>query len=311
MLSTIFAKAFIIPLAEDEIGKIKKVVDAYLKEVNIDKLQQCGEVYFKRVRKEELQTDLKEIAASLNLDFLDLSDLAYVALAEYILCTMVCSTTMSEKFRFLASMFIRNFLVLQKTEFKMFFPEALKQSLQYASFYMKKNGTINEIEEYSFKPEIFSASKWPDIIASGESLSQRHFDEIKVYVLKAEKYDFLQVVSSAKKLKCKDNFQKALEVAYLLSHTSSWLMVDSNPKETIRQIMSGSKTRKKLQNISFDLTGCPFDNIQSSSSVLLDCIYHSDEYDENLGLMEFSPLELAVYLYYEFLLEKLLKEYGE
>lgn len=311
MLSAILAKAFIIPLSKVETDKIKKVVDAYLHEVDVDKLQLCGDVYFLRKRKDELQSALEECAVSLEQNFLDLSDLAYVALAEYILCTMVCSSAVSCKFRFLASMFIRNFLVLQKTESQIFNPEALKQTLKYASNYMEEQGTVNECEEYSLRPEIFNASKWSDIIASEESLSASHFDEIKTYALKAEKYDYMQTVISEKKNKYKDSFQKALAVAYRLSHVSSWLMVDSNPKATIKQIMSGNKTKKKMQSISLDTAELPCHNIQGHSSLLLDYMYHPLNRDVKLGQMEFTPTELAIYLYYEFLLEKLLREYGE
>ena len=311
MLSVILAKAFIIPLSKTETDQIKKVVDTYLKDVDVDKLQLCGEVYFLRKRKEKLQSELENCAASLEQKFLDLSDLAYVALAEYILCTIACSSAVSGKFRFLASMFIRNFLVLQKAGFKMFYPEALKQSLRYASNYLEEHGTVNGIDEYSLKPKIFSASNWSDIFSSDEKLSQNHFEEIKTYAFKAEKYDFIQAVNSEKKIQYKDSFQKALAVAYHLSHVSSWLMVDSNPKATIKQIMSGNKTMKKLQSICLDTAELLCENIQGSSSLLLDYIYHPLKRDAKLGEMEFTPTELAVYLYYEFLLEKLLKEYGE
>lgn len=311
MLSSILTKAFIIPLSEREIDTIEKVVDVYLNDVDVAKLQLCGDVYFNRDRNDVFQSKLEENADSLEIKLPEMSDLAYVALAEFILCAMAGSSTMSDTFRFLTSMFVRNFLVLQKTERQLFYPEALISTLKYADTYMEEKSKAKELEEHLFKPKIFNANGWHDIIGEEESLSKNHFEEIKTYALKAEKYDFLQAVTSAKKMKCKDSFQKAFEVAYRLSHISSWSMVDANPKATIMQIMSGCKARKKMQDINVDTDQFPCEKMESSSSVLLNYIYHSDEHDEELGLMVFSPTELAVYLYYEFLFEKLLMEYGK
>lgn len=64
--------------------------------------------------------------------------------------------------------------------------------------------------------------------------------------------------------------------------------------------MTNSKTSKKLQCIDLDLTAYPYVDIKSNSSLLLGYIYDSEKSNRDLDQMEFSPMEFAIYLYYEF-----------
>lgn len=311
ILSSMLAKAFIVPIPNEEVENIKQIIDGFLEEVNVDKLQLCGAVYFERIKLEEFRSALDKHAETLGLELLaDLSDLAYIALSEYVLYQMACSSSVLEKFRFLTSLYIRNFFVLQKNGQKMFNPHGLKKPLKYADEYLNVKGTISNNGENVFKPNIFWAESWQDVIGEDNSVNLNHLKEIKTYAMKAERYDFLQDVASVKSMTCKDSFQKAFVAAYRLSQISSWLLVDSTPKLTMQKIVTNSKTSKKLQFIDLDLTAYPYVDIKSNSSLLLGYIYDAEKNKRNLDQMEFTPMEFAIYLYYEFLLEKLMKEYG-
>lgn len=311
ILSSMLAKAFIISISDEEIEELKQVVDSFLENISIDKLRLSGAVYFERIRLEEFRKELDEHAKALELDYLPcLSNLAYIALAEYILCQMACASSISEEFRFLTSMYIRNFLVLQKTGRELFYPECLRLPLKYADLYMSSKGTISNVKD-SLKPKIFWGESWKDILGEDDFVTNSYFEEIKAYAMKAERLDFLQNIDSLKSSHYEDEFQKAFEVAYKLSHDSPWLLVDITPKITMQNTMSKSDERKKLQNLSFDLETYPCDNIEGNSSLLLDYIYNSENRNEDIGQIEFAPQELAIYLYYEFLLEKLLNKYGK
>lgn len=222
---------------------------------------------------------------------------------------MACSSSVLEKFCFLTSLYIRNFFVLQKNGQKMFNPYGLMKPLKYADEYLNVKGTISNNGENVFKPNIFRAKSWEDVIGEDNSVTLNHLKEIKTYAMKAEKYDFLQEVASVKSMTCKDSFQKAFVAAYRLSQVSSWLLVDSTPKLTMQKIMTNSKTSKKLQSIDLDLAAYPYVDIKSNSSLLLGYIYDAEN-NRELDQMEFTPMEFAIYLYHEFLLEKLMKEYG-
>lgn len=311
MLSSMLAKAFIIPISDEEIEELKQVVDAFLENISVDKLRLSGAVYFKRNRLEVFRKELNEHAKALELASLPcLSNLAYIALAEYILYQMACASSISEEFRFLTSMYIRNFLVLQKTGKELFYPECLRLPLKYADLYMSSKGTISNVND-SLKPKIFWVESWKDILGEDDFVTDRYFEEIKAYAMKAERLDFLQNINSVKKSYYEDEFQKAFEVAYNLSHASPWLLVDITPKITMQNAMGKSDERKMLKNMSFDLATYPCDNFESNSSLLLDYIYNSENRNEDIGQIEFTPQELAIYLYYEFLLEKLLNKYGK
>lgn len=311
ILSSMLAKAFIIPLSDEEVEDIKLVVDGFLEDVTVDKLQLCGAVYFERIRLEEFRSALNKQTETLELDnHLNLSDLAYIALSEYVLYQMTCSSSVLEDFRFMTSLYIRNFLVLQKNGQKMFYPQGLMKPLKYADEYLKVKGTVSDDGEKNLKPNIFCAESWKEVIGEGNSVNLNHLKEIKTYAMKAEKYDFLQEVASVKSISCKDSFQKAFVAAYRLSQVSSWLLVDSTPKLTMQKILINSKTNKKLQCIDLDLTAYPYVDIKSNSSLLLGYLYDAEKSNRDLDQMEFTPMEFAIYLYYEFLLEKLMKEYG-
>ena len=311
ILSSMLAKAFIVPISDEEVEDIKQVVDGFLEDITVDKLQICGAVYFERIRLEEFRSALDKQAETLELEnHLNLSDLAYIALSEYVLYQMACSSSVLEEFRFLTSLYIRNFLVLQKNGQKMFYPQGLMKPLKYADEYLTVKGSVSNDGENIFKPNIFWAESWKDVIGEDNSVTLNHLKEVRIYAMKAEKYDFLQEVASVKSMTCKDSFQKAFVVAYRLSQVSSWLLVDSTPKLTVQKIMTNSKTSKKLQSIDLDLTAYPYIDIKSNSSLLLDYIYNPEKRNRDLEQMEFTPMKFAIYLYYEFLLEKLMKEYG-
>lgn len=310
VLSSMLAKAFIVPISDEEVENIKQIIDGFLEEINVDKLQLCGAVYFERKNLEEFRSALDKQAETLDLELLaDLSDLAYIALSEYVLYQMACSSSVLEKFRFLTSLYIRNFFVLQKNGQKMFNPYGLMKPLKYADEYLNVKGTISNNGENVFKPNIFRAKSWEDVIGEDNSVTLNHLKEIKTYAMKAEKYDFLQEVASVKSMTCKDSFQKAFVAAYRLSQVSSWLLVEPTPKLTMQKIMTNSKTSKKLQSIDLDLAAYPYVDIKSNSSLLLGYIYDAEN-NRELDQMEFTPMEFAIYLYHEFLLEKLMKEYG-
>lgn len=310
VLSSMLAKAFIVPISDEEVENIKQIIDGFLEEINVDKLQLCGAVYFERIKLEEFRSALDKQAETLDLELLaDLSDLAYIALSEYVLYQMACSSSVLEEFRFLTSLYIRNFFVLQKNGQKMFYPYGLMKPLKYSDEYLNVKGTISNNGENVFKPNIFWAKSWKDVIGEDNSVTLYHLKEIKTYAMKAEKYDFLQEVTSIKSMNCKDSFQKAFVAAYRLSQVSSWILVDSTPKLTMQKIMTNSKTSKKLQCIDLDLTAYPYVDIKSNSSLLLGYIYDAEN-NRKLDQMEFTPMEFAIYLYHEFLLEKLMKEYG-
>lgn len=310
VLSSMLAKAFIIPISDEEVENIKQIIDGFLEEINVDKLQLCGAVYFERIKLEEFRSALDKQAETLDLELhADLSDLAYIALSEYVLYQMACSSSVLEEFRFLTSLYIRNFFVLQKNGQKMFYPYGLMKPLKYSDEYLNVKGTISNNGENVFKPNIFWAKSWKDVIGEDNSVTLYHLKEIKTYAMKAEKYDFLQEVTSIKSMNCKDSFQKAFVAAYRLSQVSSWILVDSTPKLTMQKIMTNSKTSKKLQCIDLDLTAYPYVDIKSNSSLLLGYIYDAEN-NRKLDQMEFTPMEFAIYLYHEFLLEKIMKEYG-
>lgn len=310
VLSSMLAKAFIVPISDEEVENIKQIIDGFLEEINVDKLQLCGAVYFERIKLEEFRSALDKQAETLDLELLaDLSDLAYIALSEYVLYQMACSSSVLEEFRFLTSLYIRNFFVLQKNGLKMFYPYGLMKPLKYSDEYLKVKGTISNNGENVFKPNIFWAKSWNDVIGEDNPVTLTHLKEIKTYAMKAEKYDFLQEVTSIMSMNCKDSFQKAFVAAYRLSQVSSWILVDSTPKLTMQKIMTNSKKSKKFQCIDLDLTAYPYVDIKSNSSLLLGYIYGAEN-NRELDQMEFTPMEFAIYLYHEFLLEKLMKEYG-
>ena len=79
VLSSMLAKAFIVPISNEDVENIKQIIDGFLEEINVDKLQLCGAVYFERIKLEEFRSALDKQAEALDLELLaDLSDLAYI-----------------------------------------------------------------------------------------------------------------------------------------------------------------------------------------------------------------------------------------
>ena len=310
LLREILDNTFIIPISDDEIDIIEKVVGTFMDNMEVEQLQLCGDVYFRKIRIGEFHEQLEKMLPEEVTNMPQLPHLAYVGLAEYILCSVVKDEEQDNDFRFLTSLYIRNSLVCEKFENHLFYPKLLVDALGYTNDYLQRND-IPENIQYTFKPAIFEANSLEDIFDGEISLDQDKFLEIKQLAIKAEKYDFEQTKMLLAKNHCNDKFQKAIDVAYELSHISQWIKVDATPKETIKSILSTSVKQKTLDALNLDLSSYQVENIQSNSSVLLNYLFTDGDKDERIGKTKFSPMEFAVYLYYEFLLEKFLVEYGK
>lgn len=310
LLRTILNKTFILPISDEDLEVVQEIADAFMDDMDVDDLQLCGYVYFERLRIEEFQKSIESKALSNELDMPQLPNLAYIGLAEYILCYVVDDDEKSDDFRFLTSLFIRNYLIWQKYIDKFHCPQPLLSALSYSSTYLRKNVVSNEVEEH-LKPKIFTANGWKYVVGENTSLGQEYFEEIKQYAIKAEKYDFYQIVQAISNKAYSDKFQMALDVSYQLSHVSKWIMVDETPKATIKSIMGKSTKKRKLCDLKLDLSSCKIDEVRSNSSKLLLYLFSGNDEEAGIGQVQFSAVELSVYLYYEFLLEKLLVDYGE
>lgn len=309
MLQEILGKTFIIPISNAEIEIIRKIANIFMDDMEVEQLQLCGEVYFERARIREFQKQLETISTDEKLEMPQLPILAYVGLAEFIFCSVVQDEDQPDDFRFIVSLYIRNYLVCHKYEDQLLCPKLLIETLEFANDYLKRNIAPANVVS-TFKPAIFKANNWKDLLGESASVSQEHFQEIKQFAMKAEKYDFEQAKILIAKSQNKDEFQKAFDAAYKLAHVSQWIKVDATPKETIKTIIRKSAIQKKLCAINIDLSSYEVDDIQSDSSILLRYLLGKGDKDERIGEAKFSPTEFAVYLYYEFLLEKFLVEYG-
>lgn len=310
LLRTILDKTFIIPISDEELEVVMQIAIAFMDDMDVDDLQLCGYVYFERLHIEEFQKTIEAKALSNELELPQMPILAYIGMAEYILCNVIEDDTQSDDFRFLASLFIRNYLICQKYVDRFHCPQPLLCALTYSSEYLKKDVVSNDVKEF-LKPKIFEADGWKDIFGENTSLGQEHFEEIKQYAIKAEKYDFSQKVQALSNNGNLNKFQMALDVSYQLSHVSQWLLVDETPKATIMSIMDKSKKKRKLCDLTLDLSSCEIGEVRSNSSKLLQYLFVDNDKDVRIGQVQFSAVELAVYLYYEFLMEKLLVDYGE
>lgn len=310
LLRTILNKTFIIPISDEDLEVVQEIADAFMDDMDVDDLQLCGYVYFERLRIDEFQKAIESKAISNELYMPQLPNLAYIGLAEYILCYVAGDDVQADDFRFLTSLFIRNYLITQKYINKFHCPQPLLSALSYSSTYLRKSVVSDEVGEV-LKPKIFAANDWKDIFDENTSLGQAHFEEIKQYAIKAEKYDFYQKVQAISSKAYSDKFQKALDVSYQLSHVSQWIMVDETPKATIKSIMGKPTKKRKLCDLRLDLSSCEIDDVRSNSSKLLQYLFSDNDEEAGIGQVQFSAVELSVYLYYEFLLEKLLIDYGE
>lgn len=310
MLQEVLNKIFVIPISDSEIDVIQKITDAYMAEMEVAQLELCGEVYFERSRIDEFQKQLEANSSEEGLTMPHLPNLAYVGLAEYILCSVINDEEQSDDFRFLTSLYIRNYLVCQKYDNFLFNTKLLVDTFVYANNYLKDNVASGEVHN-SLKPAIFKANNWKDVLGEPMSVTQEHFKEIKQFAMKAEKYDFEQSKSLIAKSLYKNKYQQAFDAAYRLSCTSEWIKVDATPKNTIKGIIGKSERQKHLSAFDIDLSSYEIGNIQSNSSILLRYFFDRGNKDERIGLAKFTAVEFAVYLYYEFLLEKFLVEYGK
>ena len=144
--------------------------------------------------------------------------------------------------------------------------------------------------------------------------------ELKSVFYDAAKHRYDQLLKELSKSDEENNhYVKAYQTAKMLIDDSPWLFIEKQAEKSLWNLVNEKKTETMCQPLSEIMTSIQekneniIDEEFDSTSVLLTLISGGEACykDVNLMNMKFTPMEFAIYIYYEMLTEKLMKHIGK
>lgn len=301
----------IIPYEEDMISRLITINKKYADRANRQIIEDCVSAFVCGTRNDALTSFFTEQYIGLYGEKLVLPQVVFYILSEYVVYFLIMDSespcTNSDKMMY--SLIVRNMMLIRKDSYnKLLAPEFIPPMYSVADQYRKEKCQMEEDSDSKITPEIFESKNFVDM---NFNLSEDHFQEIKRLSQKAEIWDYKELINNIKlKYKDKSPFILAYFSAKLLAVTPRWKYVDSNPEKTLMNILGSNLKKKKLENIKAEVMECDeYKSIdsKSKSSVLLAYMNSTENFAE-IGNLNFSKLEFAIYIYYELFLEEQIKD---
>jgi hypothetical protein len=197
-------------------------------------------------------------------------------------------------------------MVIRKNSYNQLLAPAFMLSLYpFSESYRKDENRIEKCSDKQIVPDIFLYNNFEEM---GLTLDEDRFDEIKQLAQQATKLEYQELISDIQSKGIEDPFVLAYYAANILAITPEWKYVDANPVKTLMNIFPADRKNIKLKNIKVKLMDSEWYtsyNAHSKSSLLLNYIGDTNVTNE-IGELQFSDLEFAIYMYYEFFLEELI-----
>jgi len=299
-LSQMSKDVLVIPFSDETAEKIDKFCCGQIEGIDTDRVEELILSFLNRKSDSELQKAFEKYATENEM----VSDLSIEAImpviAEYIVLKVI-EDCEDEGDRALFSLMLKNALILAvKGEGFVANAQAVANMFGYyfayltdeKSFEKEDNNAVSELLEAD--DDSFS-EKWADVDG----------DIAKAIVFDAVQYRYKNFVDALKV-----DTENIIKGAYILVNqlvkNSPWLYADIEPAQTINQKLGEAGTRTvTLTTVKEELKGIVEKDGDEYrlTSVLLRLIVDDDEDIALAGSTELTISELAVYLYYELLVE--------
>jgi len=232
----------------------------------------------------------------------------WIPLTAFILFISIKDSELDNELKAIYSAILMNYMILQKGKFSNVpFKKYIIQLYGHFDRYMEEKNEIQESDDDDLLNKILADVDFVD----NEGITN---DDLQYIANDAAKYRMTQLMKSDELANVDNLFNRTYKGLMIFFEKLPWLYLDFKIQDIIQVLLpQKSNSTKKLKNILDDIRN--MDNFTapqyaSNSSILLRLL-GNDSKLEGTSVIEqkFTPKELCVYLYYELMLEKELKEY--
>ncbi|KAA6332732.1 hypothetical protein EZS27_018791 [termite gut metagenome] len=309
VLEKMLNSVLVIPSQKDLISRLTSLCENYAKTINRHKVEDCVSAFICGMTNTTLRSYIIKQYSEQFSENVKLAPVVYKILSEYVVHMLIVDPDeqYDDTDRMIYSLIVRNMMVFRKNSYnQLYTPEFIVSLYPFSDSYREGKSHIEDCSEKQITPDIFVSENFDDMGLTLEDL----FNEIKQLAQRAAKLEYQELINGIKSKGIEDPFVLAYYAADILAINPEWKYVDANPVKTLVDILPASRKKMKLENIKLKLKDSEWYttyDVQSKSSLLLNYIEGSNMINE-IGELQLSDLEFAIYMYYEFFLEELITD---
>lgn len=234
----------------------------------------------------------------------------WIPLTAFMLLVSIENSELNDELKAIYSAILMNYMILQKGIFaNVPFKKYIIQLYGHFDKHMEEKNEISKSDEDDLLKKILTDE---DFIEN-ESITN---NDLQCIANDAAKYQMTQLMKSDELANIDNLFNRTYNGLLIFFEKLPWLYLDFTIQDIIQALLpQKNNSTKKLKNILDDIRN--MDNFTvpqyaSNSSILLRLLDNDPEIEETSVIeQKFTPKEFCVYLYYELMLEKKLKEYND
>lgn len=298
----------VIPFSEEDAETLDRFCEKQVEEITQKRFESLVLGFLTRENEEELEEAFENFCK--DEDYGDgLSRAAIIpVLSEYIVLKTIENVESNEDSA-LYSLLLKNALILAvKGNGFVAYPKAVADAFDIYSNYIADEKTFAKEDGGNEVTRIVLDSE-DDTLAA--TINNAESEVVKSIVYDAAAYRYKKIVDEISI--DPDNLTEELyNVAEHLVENAPWVYIDKKPAETIKTILGNvSNTEVSLGEVIEKLKCEDDEGEYLPTSILLRLLSGDDKDIELSSETRFTAAEMAVYLYYELLAEKLSKEINE
>lgn len=298
----------VIPFSEEDAETLDRFCEKQVEEITQKRFESLVLGFLTRENEEELEEEFENFC--IDEDYGDgLSRAAIIpVLSEYIVLKTIENVESNEDSA-LYSLLLKNALILAvKGNGFVAYPKAVADAFDIYSNYIADEKTFAKEDGGNEVTRIVLDSE-DDTLAA--TINNAESEVVKSIVYDAAAYRYKKIVDEISI--DPDNLTEELyNVAERLVENAPWVYIDKKPAETIKTILGNvSNTEVSLGEVIEKLKCEDDEGEYLPTSILLRLLCGDDKDIELSSETRFTAAEMAVYLYYELLAEKLSKEINE
>lgn len=310
VLERMLNSVLVIPFQRDLTSRLESICKSYADTIDRIKFENCVSAFLRGMTNITLHSYIiKQYREQFN-EIVQLPPVVYKILSGYVAYVLIVDVDeeYDDTDRMIYSLIIRNMMVFRKNSYnQLIAPTFITSLYPFSDSYRIGENHIEKCSDKQIVPDIFTYESFEEMDVT---LDEDRFGEIKQLAQQAAMLEYQELISDIKSKDIKEPFTLAYYAAKSLAVTPEWKYVDSNPVKTLMNILPANRKNMKLKNIKVKLNESEWHSsysANSKSSLLLNYVVDTNTTNE-IGELQFSDLEFAIYIYYEFFLEELITE---
>lgn len=308
ILEKMLDSVLVIPFQKDLTSRLVSISESYAEDIDRSGVENCVSAFLCGETNNNLRSYVIEQYFEQFSEDIILPPVVYQILSQYVVYTLIIDDQYGETDRMIYSLIVRNMMVVCKSSYnKLLAPAFLPLLYPFPDSCRETRNCIQECSEKYLTPNIFECNNFEEMEIT---LDESHFSEIKQLAQQAAKLEYQELITNIQSKGIKNPFILAYYASYLLATTPKWRYVDANPVKTLMNILPAKRKNLNVTSIKGMLRDSEWYtnyDATSKSSLLIEFI-EGVNFAEEIGELQLSDLEFAIYMYYEFYLEELIKD---